>query len=102
MKHWLFCILLLALMLTLAACGGGEGEKNGGSASARDIYLQNCASCHGQNLEGGAGPALQHVGSRMSKEEILEQIKNGGGGMPPNLIEGKKAEKVATWLAEHK
>nr|P23036.1 RecName: Full=Cytochrome c-552; AltName: Full=Cytochrome c552 [Schinkia azotoformans] len=24
----------------------------------------SCASCHGQNLEGGVGPALADVGSR--------------------------------------
>ena len=41
---------------------GPDGkELPPGSGSAKDgavIYAQKCAACHGQNLEGGAGPRL--------------------------------------------
>ncbi|WP_431522083.1 c-type cytochrome [Guptibacillus hwajinpoensis] len=83
----------------------GGGEKGGDSAGgeAEKIFSQNCASCHGENLGGGAGPALEAVGGKYSKDEILEIIKNGkGGGMPAGVIQGKEAEMVATWLSEKK
>ncbi|WP_349409575.1 cytochrome c551 [Pseudalkalibacillus sp. SCS-8] len=106
-------VLSLLLIVGLAACGGGsdEGqdgqsaEENGGSngtvdvAAAEKTFEQNCANCHGQNLEGRNGPKLENIGSKLSKEEILTMIKKGGGGMPGGLIRGEEAENVAAWLA---
>lgn len=116
--------ITLILVIGLAACGGGSSNSSSQSGSsnssdgsnnttstevdaqaAKKIFSNaTCISCHGENLQGGVGPALKHVGSRMSKQEILKQIKNGGGGMPGNLLKGepKKAKKVATWLASLK
>jgi len=50
-------------------------------------YQNNCASCHGQSLEGGLGPALDKIGSKMSKEEIATIIENGKDS---ELIQWKK------------
>lgn len=120
------------LIMGLAACGGGddtndtdenattengdgntadegtdEGDTAGGDtvdvAAAEESYQANCSSCHGGNLEGVANfPALETIGERMDKEAILEKIKVGGGGMPPEIIEGEEAENVAAWLATMK
>ncbi|HET7616844.1 MAG TPA: cytochrome c [Bacillales bacterium] len=79
--------------------GGGETAAN---AKPQQIFEQNCASCHGKNLQGGVGPNLQHIGGKLSKDAILKQIKNGGGGMPPGVIKGEAADKVATWLSKKK
>jgi cytochrome c551 len=97
-------ILTLGLILSVAGCSSGDkNESSGGDASAAETtYKQNCASCHGQNLEGANGPALKAIGKEHSKDEILEQIKNGGDGMPAALIKGKEAENVASWLADKK
>lgn len=81
------------------AAGGGEEEI----ASPEEIYQQNCASCHGGNLEGGAAPALDKVGSKYSVEEIADIIQNGKGtGMPGGLVTGEAQQLLAEWLAEHK
>lgn len=112
---------LLALMmgssLVLAACGGGgndaaddkEPATNGGgetsTASAGDaekLYQQNCLSCHGSNLEGGVGPALDKIGGKLSKEEIETTIAEGKGAMPPGILKGEEASQVAEWLAAKK
>jgi cytochrome c550 len=79
-----------------------EGKQT--AAEPEEIYSQNsCIQCHGENLEGGSGgPSLKNVGSDMSKDEILTQILEGGGGMPGGIIQGKQAEKVAQWLSEMK
>src|SRR5690606_14418718 len=80
------------------AGGGGEEEI----ASPEEIYQQNCASCHGGNLEGGGGPALDKVGSNYSVEEIADIIQNGKGAMPGGIVTGEAQQLLAEWLAEHK
>ena len=116
MKKKLLTLLLgTSLVMGLAACGGGSdtskdtNKGNGGgteTASAGDaqkIFDQKCSSCHGNNLEGKVGPKISDVGSRYSKEQILDILKNGkSGGMPAGLVTGDDADKVATWLAAKK
>jgi cytochrome c551 len=97
--------LLMGTSLALAACGGGGDEAGGGDTAGADpekLYNQKCSSCHGGNLEGGVGPKLSDVGSRLSQEEIESVIANGQGSMPPKLLEGEDASAVAEWLANKK
>lgn len=112
------CVAFFAIFLVIgtAACGGGNDNNNAGNnnnnssntsdsvdaTAANKLFQQNCASCHGNNLEGKVGPNLQKIGSKMSKDDILKQIKNGGGGMPAGLISGSDADTVASWLASKK
>lgn len=90
------------------AKGNGKSGQNttqqssSANASPKQIFEKNCSSCHGQNLQGVVGPNLQHIGGKWSKAKILNQIKNGGGGMPAGVIQGQQAEKVATWLSKKK
>ena len=51
-----------------------------------------CIACHGDNLEGGAGaPSL--VGTDLSKDELVDIIKNGTeGGMPSGLVPNQEEE----------
>ena len=47
------------------------------------IYAAQCASCHGNNGEGGTGPSLVGVGRVFETAEGEERfVKNGGSGMP--------------------
>ncbi|MFK4393154.1 cytochrome C551 [Bacillus sp. AFS026049] len=107
--------LVLGTSLALAACGGNDdatdkepaSENNetttAGAGDAAKIYENKCSSCHAVNLEGGVGPNLTKVGSKLSKEDIEKVIANGqSGGMPKGIIKGKEASMVAEWLAEHK
>ena len=111
MKKWMMAIGLGA-MLTLGACGGGDegktssdgdSDSNTASVDAEAVFAQNCAACHGQNLEGMSGPALTDVGSRLSADDIENIIRNGQGGMPANVIQDdEEITAVAAWLAEKK
>lgn len=115
MKRKLFSILLgTSLVFALAACGGGDdnagdapASDNGGgggeaTVNAEEIAQQNCASCHGQDFGGGAGPDLTKIGSKYSKDEIAGIIENGQGSMPGGIIKGEEKDAVASWLAEKK
>ncbi|HAQ06926.1 MAG TPA: cytochrome C551 [Bacillus bacterium] len=98
--------LLMGTSLVLAACGGGGGDEAGGGDTAgadpEKLYNQKCSSCHGGDLEGGVGPKLSDVGSRLSQEDIEKVIAEGQGSMPPKLLEGDDASAVAEWLANKK
>jgi cytochrome c551 len=116
MKKKLLTLLLgTSLVMGLAACGGGSdtskkpdkgtsgGTETATAGDAQKIYSQKCSSCHGDNLEGKVGPKIADVGSRYSKDQILDILKNGkSGGMPAGLISGNDADKVATWLSNKK
>lgn len=49
----------------------------------RSDYVKRCASCHGGNREGGVGPNLTNIGTRLTKEDIEETVLHGRGPMPP-------------------
>lgn len=56
--------------------------------SGAEIYLANCAKCHGENLEGIVGPSLAGIGQKHNSETLLAIIRNGivvptGAMMPP-------------------
>ena len=69
-----------------------------------NIMQAQCISCHGAELEGGAGPALRGIGDRLSKEEIAEVITNGRGGMPAygSILSAEEIDQVAEWLSRQK
>src|SRR5690625_2118334 len=116
MKKWLMAVLLGTLFV-LGACGGGGAndnasdtdnaatEEDGGttdSAKGEEVFQKNCASCHGDDLSGGAGPSLETVGADLSVDDIKNIIENGQGSMPPGLVSGDDQDAVAEWLATHK
>jgi quinoprotein glucose dehydrogenase len=67
---------------------GSLAENNEGT-SGRQLYLSNCASCHGDNLQGAPPqfPSLANLSGRRSTQQILAIVRQGGGRMPsfPNL-----------------
>lgn len=61
---------------------------NGGH-SGQEVYLANCAVCHGDKMAGAPPqiPSLVGIGERHSPQEIASIIRQGAGRMPsfPNL-----------------
>ncbi len=119
MKKWLVAALL-GIVLTLAACGGGDDgatddtgtddtateteesteEGTVDSAAGEEVYQANCAACHGADLSGGAGPELTQVGSKYSADEIADIVTNGKGSMPAQNVTGDDLDALSSWLAE--
>ena len=101
---------IFGAVLVLGACGGGDKAKEEAPATDGDvatvdaeaIVQTSCITCHGGNLEGASGPALDKIGAEMSEAEIHDVIINGQGGMPAKIIEGEDADAVAKWLSEKK
>ena len=74
-------------------------------SDGRDLFRATCASCHSLaaiNARGVTGPNLDEIG-QVTKQRIVAAIEVGGTGqgrMPPRLLEGENAEKVAEYVAE--
>ncbi|MDP9170827.1 MAG: PQQ-binding-like beta-propeller repeat protein, partial [Acidobacteriota bacterium] len=58
--------------------------ENKGGNSGRQLYLTNCAGCHGDNLSGAPPqiPALTDLSGRRSAQEIGAIVRQGAGRMP--------------------
>ncbi|NMH68839.1 cytochrome C oxidase Cbb3 [Bacillus sp. RO3] len=59
-----------------------------------------CINCHGENLQGGAGPSL--VATGLSPEEVADIAKNGlPPGMPAGLFKGtdEELDKLAEFIS---
>ncbi|SDW44170.1 cytochrome c551/cytochrome c550 [Marininema mesophilum] len=103
---WKFTLLGAAIVVSLTACAqdkGSDKEKPSVSASPKQVFSNNCSSCHGDQLQGGMGPDLRKIGSRYSAKEIAAVIENGQGQMPPQKqLNANSRKKLANWLAKKK
>jgi alcohol dehydrogenase (cytochrome c) len=84
---------------------GQEGEEleEGDAEAGQSVYANNCAACHGPNGEGGrAGPALRGRESAQDFNAVVEQVVNGGGGMPAfgDQLERDQIANVSSYVVE--
>jgi mono/diheme cytochrome c family protein len=63
-RTWLAIGAIVGLITVLAACGAQATSTPSGPSRAeqvsagQEVYASNCASCHGENLQGVDAPAL--------------------------------------------
>jgi len=66
--------------------------ENAGGTSGVQLYLTNCAGCHGDKLEGAPPqmPSLLDLRGARSLQQVVSVIRQGGGRMPsfPSLSAG--------------
>jgi mono/diheme cytochrome c family protein len=112
-------VLLAAAALVAAGCGGDDGgddaspppppppaetgttETNGDAVDGAEVFVSaGCGSCHAfepAGSSGSIGPSLD--GTSLSVDQIEEQVRNGGGGMPP--FEDQLSEEEIAAVAEY-
>jgi quinoprotein glucose dehydrogenase len=79
-----------------------ERPKLEGLVTGRALYMQNCASCHLQNMRGDSShvPSLVGIGEKLTETDIAGTIKNGGSLMPSFAQLGSPAiQALATYVA---
>lgn len=69
------------------SCSNGETNSLGENTEntpldAKDLFFQNCASCHGVDGKLGVSGASDLSESKLSVEEVLSILENGRNGMP--------------------
>ena len=70
-------------------------------AGGRDLYLRNCAACHGADLRGAPGfPSLEGAAKKFRPPELEAVIAKGTGRMPGFAQLGAPAVRsIAAWVA---
>lgn len=84
-----------------AAEEGGEAAAGGDAAAGAAVFSTNCAACHGETGHGGAGgPDLTTMPLAQTEEGAIQQVTNGGGGMPPfgGTLSDEEIENVAAYV----
>jgi mono/diheme cytochrome c family protein len=82
----------------IADIGGGGG--GGGAGDAKSLFSTNCGSCHTLSDAGTAGTVGPNLDqSKPSFEKAVQQIKNGGGGMP--AFDGQLTDEQIRALARY-
>ncbi|MCM3747198.1 cytochrome c [Paenibacillus pasadenensis] len=106
-QKWVQFGAACAAVVMLAGCGsgaGGNADKQVSESDPMPLYKRNCMSCHGGSLQGSSGPNLQKIGSALTKDQLIETIRDGKGRMPSfgKRLKPEEIDKLATWLAEKK
>lgn len=101
----LFSMTLLTAGIVVGCSSGSQGETVtlvDKESNGYTLFQQSCAGCHGAELQGRAGPNLQHVGSKLAVDKIESRIKTGGAGMPAfgKQLEESQIAEIATWLSK--
>jgi len=67
---------------------------------AAQLFISNCAGCHGRNRQGGSGPALLPDRLTKTDSEYAEFISNGSGRMPSfeNRLSEEEIKALAVWI----
>lgn len=103
-KKWIIVLYLLIAMMIIVACGTKEKSRENSATEiavsdpGEGIFKQSCASCHGEDLTGGAGPSLENIATKYSEEAIKDIINNGTGTMFPVNLPDNEIEKLVEWL----
>lgn len=101
--------LLIALLTSTGASLAGTGDPNRG----REVFMQRCAMCHGQDGRGNNGMAVnfREEWHRLTKsdEALMANIRNGlrtpgksysAGMMPPQVLSERQLQDVLAFLKQ--
>ena len=78
-------VVALAFVVALFANEpGGGSSSTAKSGPGYDVYLANCARCHGQDGQGGVGPKLAGVVTAdfPDAQQEITVVRDGRAGMP--------------------
>lgn len=101
--------VLLAGALLVGACGASPTpaapENDSGLVAGRDVYIRNCASCHGSAGGGGRGPRMDEGRTTDTFPSVEDQIlfvAEGKRGMPgfSDRLSAEEIEDVVRFVRE--
>ena len=68
----------------------------------REVFLRNCAGCHGADGTGGVGPDLTTLPAAADEAAVVKQVTNGGQIMPSfsGTLSSQQIEDVAAYVSK--
>jgi len=88
---------------TEGGAAAGEEASGGDPEAGAEVFATNCSVCHGEDGHGGAGgPDLTTMPKAQNEPEAIEQVTDGGGGMPPfgGQLSEEEIENVAAFVVQ--
>jgi quinoprotein glucose dehydrogenase len=77
-------------------------DAGGAATPGQQVYLQNCAGCHGPDRRGNAAqsiPSLVDVSQRLTRAEVMEVVLHGRAVMPSwAFLAESQREAVVSYL----
>jgi len=108
-KSLKLAILMCTAVVLITACGQ-SADNNGkvtlkqASSEVASIYKSSCIGCHATDLSGKMGDPtnLQLVFERLSYDEIVAKISEGGETMPSfkEKLTEEEINSLAAWLSK--
>ena len=91
----------LIFFLSLEGAGNKEEAAGGESGATEEINGESivqstCIGCHGGDLSGGMGPALN---TGLDAAHVKDVVMNGLGTMPAVITNEAEAQAVADYIA---
>jgi quinohemoprotein ethanol dehydrogenase len=83
--------------------GGGKGGGGPNAAAGKEVFAENCSTCHGATGHGGnGGPDLRTQPLAKSQKGSEKQVTNGGGGMPAfkGVLSPEEIANVAAYVVQ--
>jgi mono/diheme cytochrome c family protein len=74
----------------------GDETSAGDVARGETIFERECAGCHGDGGEGGAGPRLVETG--LDAMEVTAAVAQGRGIMPAGIVTGQEQADVVAYV----
>lgn len=99
-------VLVVVFAVMMGACSAApaapaaQPAPQGDAAKGQAAWAQlPCAGCHRANGEGASGPKL--AGTSKSYDQILNQVRKGGGPMPAFTaaqVSDQQVLDIVAWL----
>jgi quinohemoprotein ethanol dehydrogenase len=83
--------------------GGGGSTGALDPEAGKEVFAENCSTCHGADgLGGNGGPDLTTMPKAKEQKGAEEQVTNGGGGMPAfsGSLSEEEIKNVAAYVVE--
>jgi cytochrome c6 len=107
-----FRMLVVLLVALAAGCGGGEGGGDESDGRGATVFAESgCGDCHTYSPAGSTGDVGPNLDdANVTFERAVEQVTNGGGGMPAygdpsdpehaRLLSKEEIEDVAGFVSQ--
>ena len=72
------------------------GDVAGDAVRGETVFEAECAGCHGDEAQGGVGPALADTG--LDEATVATVVQQGRGVMPAGIVTGQEQADVVAYV----